>query len=338
VLLEEHLIAKPEVAVPPPDSARAVLRVAAFFCLIGALIFGLDGWIGSGFRKLQTSQYGVLNQVMNGQVNAQIVVTGSSRAASHYDPRILQTATGRSVYNIGRNGSQTDMQVALLRAYLEHNRKPEMVIHNLDAFSFQTSREIYDPVYYLPYIGDEEFYRPLQKINPEIWKSRYLPLYGYVVEDMNFAWTAGVRGALGLSPREEFFLGFNPRTARWTDEFARFRADRPDGVRWEIEPAGVTLMNDLAKLCQERGIRLVLVYSPEYSEMQRITTNRTEVFAHFGQLAAQYRIPLWDFSAWPHASETEYFSNSQHLNDVGAEAFSRDLGRQLAEFLSQDHP
>ena len=77
------------------------------------------------------------------------------------------------------------MQVAVLRAYLEHNRKPDLVIHNLDAFTFETTREVYASAQYTPYLYDEELYRPLLKIDPNTWKSRYVPLYGYVVEDMN---------------------------------------------------------------------------------------------------------------------------------------------------------
>lgn len=317
-----------------PGSLFTIRRIACFFSLLTVLMFGLDAMITSGLRQIKTSQYGASNRIMEGKVNAQIVVTGSSRAVSHYDPRIIETQTGRSAFNLGRNGSQTDMQVAVLKAYLEHNRKPDIVIQNLDAFTFVTTREVYAPAQYVPYLYDEELYRPLRQINPDTWKSRYVPLYGYVVDDMNFSWILGLKGFFGWSPREDFFLGFNPRSKKWTEDFQRFKAENPDGVSWGIEPAAIQLMDDLIRLCQQRGIQLIFVYSPEYAEMQKLTKNRTEVFDHFNELSARNHVPLWDYSDWRFAGDTDCFTNSQHLNAEGAAIFSEDLANRLKGYFA----
>lgn len=316
-------------------SLDALGRIACFFGFLTVLVFGFNAMITSGLRQIKTSQYGASNRIMQGDINAQIVITGSSRAVSHYDPRVIQATTGRSAFNIGRNGSQTDMQIAVLKAYLEHNRKPEVIVHNLDAFSFVTTREVYDPGQYVPYLGDEEIYQPLRQINKNIWRSRYVPLYGYVVDDMRFNWMLGLRGFVGWSPREDFYLGFNPRSAKWTDEFEHFEASNPHGVSWEIEPAGVRLVEGLIRLCQANGIQLILVYSPEYAKMQRLTNNRPQLFGYFQDLAARYHVPLWDYSSWQYAGSTKYFTNSQHLNAEGAEVFSADLAARLKDYLAQ---
>jgi hypothetical protein len=294
-----------------------------------AVAFALDAAITTGLRGLKTSQYGVSNHVMQGRINTSIVITGSSRALSHYDPRIIEEVTGRTAFNLGRNGSQTDMQLAVFKAYLEHNQEPDVVIHNLDAFSFVTTREVYAPAQYVPYLYDPELYKALSKINPNTWKSRYLPLYGYVAEDMSFAWMAGLAAHFGWSPTEDFFLGFNPRSAKWTNDFQSFAAANSEGVNWEIEDGGVQLIEELIRLCQHRGIRLILVYSPEYSGMQKLTKNREQVFAHFRELSNRYQVPFWDFSDWKYSGNTEYFTNSQHLNAQGASLFSKDLAQRL---------
>jgi hypothetical protein len=317
------------------DNVFTVRRIACFFGMMTVVIFGLNAIVTSGLRRITTSQYGITNRIVAGKINAQIVITGSSRAVSHYDPRIIQTSTGRTAFNVGRNGSQTDMQLAVLKAYLEHNRKPDIVIHNLDAFSFVTTREVYAPAQYVPYLYDEELYRPLRQINRDIWKSRYMPLYGYVVDDMNFSWMLGLKGFVGWSPREDFFLGFNPRSKKWTEDFQRFAASNPDGVSWGIEPAGIQLMEELIRLCEERGIQLIFVYSPEYAEMEKLTKNRAEVFDHFHELAARYHVPIWDYSDWKFAGDRDYFTNSQHLNAEGAAVFSEDVANRLQEYIAE---
>ena len=270
---------------------------------------------------------------MRGQINAQIVINGSSRALSGFDPRVIEATTGLSAYNIGRNGSQTDMQLAVLRAYLEHNRKPEIVIQSLDSFSFEATREVYNPAQYVPYLYDEELWRPLRQINPGIWKSRYIPLYGYVVDDMSMSWVLGLGTLSGWSPHEDFFLGFNPRSLKWTDEFKSFKAANPNGVNWPIDQEGRQSLEELVRLCKERGIQLIFVYPPEYSEMQGLTRNRKEVFDDFRELSAKYHVPFWDYSDWRYAGDTEYFQNSQHVNEDGAEVFSADLANRLRGYL-----
>src|SRR5436190_984223 len=90
-----------------------------------------------------------------------------------------------------------------------------VVIHNLDSFSFVTTREVYDPGQYVPYLGDPEIYEALKQIDPNIWKSKYIPLYGYAVNDMRFTWMFGLKGVLGLYPVEDYVQGYRPGYQRW---------------------------------------------------------------------------------------------------------------------------
>src|SRR5262249_17993016 len=155
---------------------------------------------------------GSLNRVMSGRVNAQIVITGSSRALAHYDPAIIECVTGKTAYNLGLNGSHTDMQLALLKAYLRHNVKPEIVVHNLDIHSLEsTGSDLYNPGLYMPYLMEQDLYKAIERIRPDVWKWKWIPLYGYAVEDMNLTWVKGLQGFFGINPPEAFFLGYNPR-------------------------------------------------------------------------------------------------------------------------------
>jgi hypothetical protein len=317
-----------------PNGLRGLSRIVFFLCWIVVLLCGVNVMINTGLRRIKTSQFGVSNKIVQGGINADIVISGSSRAISHYDPRLIESITGHSAYNLGRNGSQTDMELAVLKTYLKHNRRPELVIQNLDAFSFVTTREVYDPAQYMPYLDEPDIYAALQHVNAtEWWKNKHLPLYGYVVDDMRFTWIAGVRGFLGWSPREDFFLGFNPRTGQWTDEFEKLQATNPEGVSFPIEPAGVQVMQDLIGVCKDNGIKLVFVYSPEYKEMQSLTKNRLEIFSRFQDLAKQNNVPLWDFSSWNYADNRKFFRNSQHLNAEGARLFSDEFARKLGQEL-----
>jgi hypothetical protein len=308
-----------------------VVSLCGFMALVIGALTVTDGLVDAGLRRINTSAFGVFNRIVNGQINADILVTGSSRALTHFDPRIIERATGQTGYNIGINGSQIDMQVAVFKTYLTHNAKPRLLVHSLDSFTFVTSHgEVYFPGQYLPYLNEPDIYDALKRIDPHTWKARYLPLYGYSVQDMNFTWVKGLAGVMGWNPAEDRYQGFQPRHSSWTGDFERFRESSRSGVRFEIEAAGVQQLEEMLRLAQAQGIRVLLVYSPVYHEMQALETNRPEIFARFRELAARYGAALWDYSQSPVSLRKEYFYNSQHLNAGGAAVFSEEFARALA--------
>jgi len=130
---------------------------------------------------------------------------------------------------------------------------------------------------------------------------------------------------MGWNPKEDHFLGFWPYNSGWTGEFDRFRSRNPDGVRYTIEAQGLRDFEQLMLVCKERQIPVLLVYSPEYYEMQKLTRNRSEIFEHFRDIATRYQAAVWDYSGSPMSYCAEYFYNSQHLNAKGAALFSTDL-------------
>jgi hypothetical protein len=315
--------------------AVGILRIGLFFYVAALIAIGVDAAIDTGLRRIKTSQFGVMNQIVDGQLNAEILITGSSRALTHYDPRVLRQITGRRAFNIGLNGSQTDMQLALLKTYLKHNKKPELVIHNLDSFAFVTTHGgVYDPGQYLPYLKDSDIYDALYRIDSKIWKSRYLPLYGYAVEDMRFTWMLGLGSLVGAAPEETQIFGFQPRYMRWTGDFDKYRAENTNGVVIDIENAGIDAFTGLIRVCRDQGIPVLMVYSPVYYEMTTLERNKDVIWDHFRKISEEFAVPIWDYRDSPICQSRDFFYNSHHLNAQGAALFSTDLSsRLLKEFF-----
>jgi hypothetical protein len=103
-----------------------------------------------------------------------------------------------------------------------------------------------------------------------------------------------------------------------------------------MNPEGEAAMLGLIDLCRQRGIRLILVYSPEYYEMQELTINRSEIFSEFEKMSRKYQVPFWDYSRCPLVYERKYFNNSQHMNVDGASAFSENLAERIAGFVRSE--
>lgn len=323
-----------ETAAAPvgaPVRRRGVLRILVFFAVVTGVLFGLDALVNLGLRRISTSKYGSLNRVLAGRVNAEILVAGSSRAAFHYDPRVLREITGRSAYNIGMVGARIDIQFGLLKAYLKHNAPPKRVILNLETSTFTMTEQgrINDPGLFGPYLHEEDIYRPLVDAHRVVWKWKHLPLYTYVVEDLRFAWTRGLLGLVGINGPEDLQDGYYPNFERWGADFFSFRAYGPGGVIYPVDPRAVETLSQLMQLCRDRGIPLVLVLSPEYHEAQATVRNRPAILAEFSRLCTQFDVPFWDYSASPLSRDRENFYSSQHLNADGATLFSADVARRL---------
>jgi hypothetical protein len=336
-LPESFMSAQVAVCEDPPASERGwsewggAVRILVFSVLCLFAIAGTDYLVNTGLRRITTSAFGVFNRIVKGQINAEIVISGSSRALNHFDPRVIHDETGLSTFNIGINGSQTDMQVAVLKTYLKHNARPSLVVHSLDSFTFVTSRDgVWFPGQYLPYLKEDAIYQALSVVDADTWKARYLPMYGYAVEDMNFTWLTGVAGLMGRNPKEDRYLGFQPRQAQWTGDFARFKDGKQAGVEFKIEPQGVRDFEELMGLCKELDIPVLLVYSPVYYEMQDLEINRDQIFGRFKDVAQRYGAQLWDYRRSPISFRKDYFVNSEHLNADGAAVFSAEFGAALA--------
>lgn len=310
---------------------RGVGRLFLFLFLLGAIAVCLNFLVSSGLRKVTTSNIGAVNKFMRGQCETDILICGSSRALVHYDPAVIQKETGLRAYNIGRNGGHVDVQLFALKAFLARNPRPKLIILNLDTHSLLPSEEVLfsDVLPFVPYLAEKDIYDGLGEINPNIWKWRCIPLYPYVVEDMNFQWLTGLLANFHISPREDYSSGFNGRDWRWSNEFEKFARRHPLGIKARQEPRGIECFRSLLSTARLYGVPMVMVYSPEYIGAQRLVQNRGEMIDKMRNIGAGFSIPLWDFSDSPICQNTEYFYNSEHLNRRGAKKFSADLAARL---------
>lgn len=314
---------------PPRLPRRAFARLAAFVLFTALVATLVHLTIRHGLRRVGTGDFGTMNRVIAGRAAADLLITGSSRALVHYDSRVLAAATGLSTLNLGRNGSHTGLQLAVLTTYLRHNPAPRLLIHNLDLHSLASPAGIHDPGSYLPYLDEPAIYEAVRDVHPEAVAWRFLPLYGHSVADPRLRWIEGLARLAGFERTETRHAGFEPRPWPWTGEFDRFAASASAGYEVGRDDRGHKSLRDLLQLCQTRGLDVILVLSPEYAAVRPLQRNRAGILAEFADLAAEAGVALWDFSDSPLCSRRELFYNSQHLNADGAAAFSTELARRL---------
>lgn len=287
---------------------RGVLfTILAFLCLYSG-DFLLSRRIQQASRLVYEGWY----NLMHGKIDADLVVIGSSRAALHVNPAILDSTLDIRTYNLGMTGANADLHLAKYHLFRCFNRKPSAIVHCVDVNSMQASIP-YQREQYFPWFWNRAFRETIFPIIRFSAAEKLLPLYRFYGA-----------GSLSLIQREPttLYKGFKGMDPGWHDvELGsdQFRVDA--GIAASFE--------DYLSQAAEEGIPVVLVFPPLYHEKAARIQGRDELFGFYEGLAREHGIPFLDYSGMALCRDTTFFSDNEHLNIRGADIFTDSLARDL---------
>ena len=103
-----------------------IRQVLIFFVPIIVLSFVLDFYISNQLKKSKTHafrEYPVWNDINAGNINADLLIMGSSRAWRHIDPNIIDDSLKLKSYNLGMDGQHLPMQLWRYETFLQKNNQ-----------------------------------------------------------------------------------------------------------------------------------------------------------------------------------------------------------------------
>src|SRR5690554_3856447 len=80
-------------------------NILLLFSVILLLFFGLDFIVTKGLRHSNSEINGTFNKVLQGSINADLIINGSSKALVQVSPKILDSILEMDTYNIGMDGA-----------------------------------------------------------------------------------------------------------------------------------------------------------------------------------------------------------------------------------------
>lgn len=306
------------------------IKKSALF-VIGFLIvvFLLDAVIKLSISKITVGEYGVFNKINDGKINSDIIISGSSRAFKAINPEVITNETGLSCYNIAADGSDLGIQVAKLKWYLNHNRKPKIIIQDLTQFGGSISNTIYEPFKYLPYLNDDSLYQGLLKIDKDIWQNKYLIPTNLIYYNFDFYAELASEIIATINGKDNLVNGFLPDNSIWSGDFEEYKKNNPKGIDCYISEKFNEYILKLIQLCREKEIILVLTVLPNYYKLQEVTNNADTVFTYYNSLENEPNIYYLDYSNSELAKTKKYLYNFTHLNLTGAHLFSRTISKEI---------
>lgn len=288
--------------------------------LFGAILLGFlivcDAITTYAFHQKRTRKYGIWNEIFYGEINADVLIMGNSRAWRHYSTAIIDSILGCNSYNVGIDGSCFNRQYIRYKMYRNYqSTKPKYIIQDVGCSVFGRTYG-YEREQFMPYMMYSDFRECIEKEEPMSFGELYIPMYRYYVNNFYDEY---------VKFDYEVHKGYAPEIGEW------------EGKSEDVKPflAGVdeTTMEMFDRYVNEvldDGIQLIFVYSPIlYEEVEKKILNLQDIHQKIYEISRKYDIPILDYTTDKISYDPTCFYNATHLNQKGAELFSTQLAHDL---------
>jgi hypothetical protein len=322
------------------NSDMKFLKTAVIlFLLIAVLDFALGKLLHHYYFKEKYGKDAEMTHVFT-KVNADVIITGSSRARRNYDPVIIGDSLQLSCYNGGHDGQSLFYDLALMRTLIGRYQ-PKLVVVDL------LPEEIYyNPVHYdrlsvlLPYYQDFPEVRGIVKLRGEDTSSllcKFLHVNKEKIKLLSgiYPYNSTLYDIIiGHAGKEDYALnGFYPLPNTLTIDEEKEIAkqynqlySKPSSII--IDRNKVNCLKEIITICKQNNIKVVIVFSPIYEDINRGTACDT-----LKAISTEYAVPLLDYTLDKEFHDLNYFADN-HMNYKGADFFSAQLGHDLKKYIA----
>jgi hypothetical protein len=297
------------------------------------LVFAMDAIFTRSLKKSTKDDYAVWNALLDGKINSDIVIYGSSRASVHLNPKVFEDSFKVQAYNLGVTGHNFYMENLRHKLLLEYNKKPKLIVLSLDYFTLDKRKDLFKSRQFLPYFSNDEITSAIKTYQGFDYFDYKLPLIRYAGQQYAIANAVTV----ALRPqanKPNWYKGFDGKKQKWNSNLQEAKRSRGTYVQ-PFDTGSIQLFDQFLAETKRDCIKVVFVYAPEYIEGQSFVANRNEIFALYDSFAKKYDIPFYDYSSDSLCYNKDYFYNSQHLNYIGANLFTRKFVSDIKPLVQQ---
>lgn len=288
-----------------------LLKIALFFALLAVCDITV-GYIGRYLTNhAKTGDIKQSNNIVR-NVDANILLMGSSRCAHHYDPKIFEERLNETCYNIGLDGNGI---ILMYGRYMMMSERytPKLIIYDA-YYSFDIMNN--DNHRYLQYLRpyyDDKNVKPIvnsigdnESIKMVSQSYRYNnQLLRLIFNNIKKSTDNGMNGYIPLN--------YNMQYEEAADTV----------ITSDVDPLKLYFFEDFIKKCQG-NTELVICSSPRYLQVKDHSFDDIEV------LCEKYDIPFLDhYSDTTFTTHKEYFADNNHLNSSGAIVFSNQISEEI---------
>lgn len=293
--------------------------------IFNILIWGLPFWgimciVDYCYSKrVEKSNYCSIeqwNDIINGNIDADIVIMGSSRAWVQINPMIIDSVLSTNTYNLGTDGSNFNRQMKKYIIYRKYNKKPKLVIQNIDFCSTLGYNVGYEKIQFCPFFWNKSIRDEFWSSEPFSFFEKYAPMYRFRNLFPSFLLSLGERS---------LNKGYRSVDESWNGE----EFEKIDSIRFNVNSTTLNMFCEYLKKNKEDSIKVVLVYAPIYIGATEKVTNLNDMYTLYQNIANKYGATILDYNYMDMCKDTAYFYNAMHLNKRGSEIFTDSLANDI---------
>ena len=310
-----------------------IVKISVFLAVIYVAAWGLDYAISKGLYEMDDYRFISWREITSGDLNANLVVMGNSRALSHFEPWTIDSICGLKSYNLGLGGYPINVESMKYNLYTAHNLPPKYIIQQVDYYTLRmlSAPQQHQSEQFLPLIYDQSIRPELKRIG-YTWKDLYIPLYRYWGYQMVIK-----NGLLEILNLKHYITdpsrqGHHYERGSWNGtELAKM-----DTIHATMDTAAMKFFEDYMLQCYSAGVKVVLVNSPTYVGANDKTLGLDKVNAYFDSIASVYNTVYWNYNeGYEMCNDTANFCVSVHMNPQATHQFSIDFANDLKDYIKE---
>jgi hypothetical protein len=259
-----------------------------------------------------------LELVLQGEMEKDIVIIGSSRGANNIVAKQLEDETGLSTHNLSYRGSNIIFHQFILETLLLYNKKPQKVLLVIDdEYEFVKDYSLhfrFDRLYPLKkysYINDK-----LIALGKKSYLSKFLNSAQIDKEDFSLK-------SKRIYPMDLMTTHGSKLLPFKVDNDVEFLNESKNYNTSKEQSSKLECFIKIQEMCSINGIELHFIFTPNYSKSNNEFYKRFELLVLDGLPIYRYDQSNADYY------KSDHFYDTSHLNQKGAKIFTSELSQYI---------
>ncbi len=292
-----------------------MLKILLFFGIVALVDFGFGlacGWLESHARGGMTKRIHEITTLQK----ADVVIMGSSRAHHHYVSSILSDSLGVTAYNAGVDGNGIVLGKGLY-AMLAKRYTPKVIIYDVEpTFDINVYAEDGNNTRYIgqlrPYCQDSQVKEVITRVDASEEYKDLSAMFRYNSKIFDMIKDYATLGDYTSD-------GFAPMFGEMKKEPEKIK----EGVKAQIDSLKLCILEEFVVELSKSDTRLIMMASPKYG------ATSSEMFEPVKAICNKHGVEFWDLYCESEFQKLEYFKEPMHLNEKGADVFSKAIAKRV---------
>lgn len=302
---------------------KFIIKVILFF--ICAIV--IDFVANEVFSILRTHAKGGItqkNEYIANRCDDDIIIFGSSRAAHHYNPQLIEDALGLSCYNCGEKGNGVVLAYGRFKM-LTKRHKPKLILFEVTPdFDYGINSDNRKYLSYLrPYYNTKELKSIFKDFDDDMsWLKMKSSMYQNTSKILH-----NIVDNIVTSDNHK---GFLPLEGEISSNYEII--DSKDDPDIKVDSLKLSYVEKLVVEARQMEIPIIFIASPIYASDKYNNLGPVYDYKPAKEICDKYDIPFWVLFTEPTIiNNPKYWHDGGHLNKNGAFAYTKLIIRRISD-------